>query len=91
MKREKYKAKNGCLPNISTNSKGTIFVILKNHKNAYQKEKIESNEQSKEGIWQNKFMKKGGMPDESKAVEKSTVARIVRKPGLSLLNPSEMD
>ena len=30
-KREKYKAKNRSLRNTSTNSKGTTFVILKNH------------------------------------------------------------
>ena len=28
---------------------------------------------------------------ESKALEKSIVERIVREPGLGLLNPSEMD
>ena len=29
--REKYRAKNGSLRNTSTDSKGTTFVILKNH------------------------------------------------------------
>ena len=49
-KREKNRAKNGSLQNTSTDSKGTTFVILKKpHKRAYQKGKIESSEQSKEG------------------------------------------
>ena len=58
---------------------------------ARQKGKTESNEQSKEGRRPNKFMEKGGMPDRVKAFEKSIVERIVRKPGLGLLNSSEMD
>ena len=52
----------------------------KPHKHAYQKGKIESNEQSKE---------RG--QTEPKAFEKSIVERIVREPGLGFLNPSEMD
>ena len=32
--REEYRAKNGSLRNISTDSKGTTFVILKNHTSA---------------------------------------------------------
>ena len=47
MEKEKYRAKNGSLRNTSTDSKGTAFD--KSHKRAYQKGKIESNEQSKEG------------------------------------------
>ena len=45
--REKYRAKNGSLLNTSTESKGAAFD--KPHKRAYQKGKIESSEQSKEG------------------------------------------
>ena len=48
-KKEKYRAKNGFLRNTSTDSKGTTFVNLINHASAYQKGKIEFNEQSKEG------------------------------------------
>ena len=49
-KREKYRAKNGSLWNTSTDSKGTNIVDFdKPTKRAYQKGKIESNEQSKEG------------------------------------------
>ena len=44
----KYRAKNGFLWSISTDSKEAAFVILMNHaKRAYQKGKIESHEQSK--------------------------------------------
>ena len=87
MKREKYRAKNGCLPNISTNSKGTIFVILKNHKHAYQKEKIESNEQSKEGVWQSKFMKKSGMPDRVESGRKINCSKNRPKARLEFVKP----
>ena len=49
MKREN-RAKNGSLRDTLTDSKGTTFVILKNHANAsIRKERLESNEQSKEG------------------------------------------
>ena len=33
-KRKKYRAKNGSLQNTSTDSKGTTFMILKNHTSA---------------------------------------------------------
>ena len=40
-KREKNRAKNGCLRNTSTDSKGTTFVILINHTSApVRKEKL---------------------------------------------------
>ena len=48
--REKCRAKNGSLQNTLADSKGTAFVILKKTcKRTYQKGKIESSEQSKEG------------------------------------------
>ena len=47
--REEYRAKNRSLRNTSTDSKGAAFVILIDHASTYQKGKIESNEQSKEG------------------------------------------
>ena len=47
--KEKYRAKNGSLQNISTDSKEMTFCNFdKLCKHAYQKGKIESNEQSKE-------------------------------------------
>ena len=50
MEREKYRAKNESLRNTSTDSKRNSFSDFdKPHKRAYQKEKIEFNEQSKEG------------------------------------------
>ena len=48
-KKEKYRAKNGSLSNTLTDSKGTTFVVLINYGSVpIRKEKIESNEQSKE-------------------------------------------
>ena len=35
--------------------------------------------------------KRAGCQTESKALEKLIVERIIREPGLGLLNPSEMD
>ena len=62
----------------------------KPHQRAYHKEKIESNEQSKEGASQNEFMEKSGMPDKVESFRESMVARIVRVPSLGLLNSSEI-
>ena len=86
-------AKNGSLRNTSMDSKGAAFCDFdKPQKRAYQKGKMESNEQSKEGD-QSKSVcgKRAGCQTESKAFEKSIVDRIVRDPGLGFLNPSEMD
>ena len=91
--REKYRAKNGSLRNTSTDSKKNDSCDFeKPHRRASQKEKIESNEQSKEEGQPKSVCGKGqGCQTESKALEKSIVERIVREPGLGLLNPSEMD
>ena len=60
--REKYRAKNGSLRNILTDSKGAAFV--KNHTSApVRKERLSPT--SKEAS-RNKFVEKGRMPDESK-------------------------
>ena len=64
----------------------------KPHKCAYQKGKIESNEQSKEGGQPKRvYGKERGCQTESKVFEKSIVDRIVQEPDLGLLNPSKMD
>ena len=50
-KGEKYSANNGSLRNTSTDSKGTTFVIWINHASApIKKGKIESKEQSEDGV-----------------------------------------
>ena len=102
--REKYRAKNGSLRNISTDSKGTTFVILIDHRSApIRKEGLSPTSKARREASRNRFVEKGGMPavivlwkragcqTESKALEKSIVDRIVREPDLGLLNPSEMD
>ena len=74
------------------NSKGTTFVILKNHTSALiSKERLSPTSKIRRKASRNEFMEKGGNQTKSKALEKSIVARIVREPGLVLLNPSEMD
>ena len=77
-KRKRYKGKNGSLPDTWTDSKGAAFVILINHASALiRKERLCPR------------AKQGGRPaeincgkdrdarQESKAFEKSIVARIV--------------
>ena len=92
MKREKYSAQNGFLQNTSTDSKGTTFVILENHRSApVRKERLGPTRKARREASRNQFVEKGGCQTESKALEKSIVDRIVREPGLRLLNPSEMD
>ena len=92
--REKYRAKNGSLRNTSTDSKGAVFVILINHASApIRKERLNPTSKAKQrgspaymSLW-----KRAGCQTESKALEKSIVDRIVREPGLGLLNPFEID
>ena len=92
MKREKNRAKNESFRNTSTDSKGTAFVILINHASApIRKERLSPTSKAKREASRNEFMKKGGMPDRVKNFKKSIVDRIVREPGMGLLNPSEMD
>ena len=63
----------------------------KPRKRAYQKGKIESNEQSKGGSQFMSLWKRAGCQTEPKASEKSIVERMVRDPGLGLLNSSEIN
>ena len=90
--REKYRAKNGSLRNTSTDSKGATFVIFINHRSApIRKERLSPSSKARKKASRKEFMQKSGMPDRVKALEKSIVERIVREPGLGLLNQSEMD
>ena len=90
--KEKYRANYGSLRNTSTDSKGTAFVILINHTSApVRKERLSPTSKPRREASQNELMKRAGCQTESKAFEKSIVERIVREPGLGLLNPSEMD
>ena len=65
------------------------FVISINHANTLVRKKRLSPTSKQEGrpaeisLW-----KRAGCQTESKALEKSIVDRIVREPGLGLLNPS---
>ena len=90
--RKKYRAKNGSLRNTSRDSKGTTFVILKNHASApIRKERLSPTSKARREASQNNMWKRAGCQTESKALEKSIVDRIVREPGLGLSNPSEID
>ena len=62
--REKYRAKNESLRNNSTDSKGTAFVILKDHTSApIRKERLSPTSKARTEASRNQFMKKSGMPD----------------------------
>ena len=66
--REKYRAKNRSLQNTSTDSKGTVFVILKNHTSApIRKERLSPTSKARREASQNKFVEKSGMPDRAKS------------------------
>ena len=67
-KREKFRAKNGSLRNTSTDSKGTTFVILKNHASAPAiKEKLSPTSKARREASRNEFVEKGGMSDRVKS------------------------
>ena len=67
-------------------------VNLINHESApIRKKTLSPTSKVKREASRNEFVEKEGCQTESKALEKSIVARIVREPGLGLLNPSEMD
>ena len=66
--REKNRAKNESLRNTSTDSKGAVFVILKNHTSApIRKERLTPTSKSKREASRNQFVEKGGMPDRVKS------------------------
>ena len=66
--RENYRAKNGSLRNTSTDSKGTTFVILKNHTSApVRKERLSPTSKARREASRNEFVEKGGMPDRVKS------------------------
>ena len=75
---------NGSFRNTLTDLKGATFVILKNHASALVRKAKQGGRPAKIRLW-----KRAGC--QSKALEKSIVARIIREPGLGLLNPSEMN
>ena len=65
-KKEKYRAKNGCLRNTSTDSKGTTFVILINH-TSIRKERLSPTSKARIEASRNEFVERGGMPDRVKS------------------------
>ena len=66
MKEEKNIAKS--LQNTSTGSKGTAFVILKNHRSApVRKERMSPTSKARRKTSRNKFVEEGGMPDRVKS------------------------
>ena len=66
--REKYGAKNGSLRNTSTDSKGTTFVIVENYASApLQKERLIPRSKARREASQNRFPKKGGVPNRVKS------------------------
>ena len=83
-KREKYKAKNRYLQSTSTDSKGTAFVILKNHTGAsIRKERLSPTSKARREASRNEFMEKGGMPDRVKSFGEinSREDRLRARPG----------
>ena len=66
--RENNRAKNGSLCNTSTDSKGTTFVILKNHISVpVRKERLSPMSKARREASRNEFVEKGRMPDRVKS------------------------
>ena len=66
--REKYRAKNGSLQNTLTDSKGTAFVILKNHRSApIRKERLSPTSKARREASRNQLVEKGEVPDRVKS------------------------
>ena len=66
--REKYRAKNGSLRNMSMDSKGTTFVILIDHRSApIRKGRLSPTSKARSEVSRNQFVEKGGMPDRVKS------------------------
>ena len=89
MEREKYRAKNGSLWNTSTDSKGTTFVILIDHRSApIRNERLSPTSKARREASGNEFMEKGGMPDrvESFGEINSRQDRPRARPGFVKLN-----
>ena len=62
--KEKYRAKNRSIQNISTDSKGATFVILKNHTSVpIRKERLSPTSKARREASRNEFIKKGRMPE----------------------------
>ena len=59
---------NRSLRNTSTDSKGTAFVILINHRSApIRKERLNPTSKARREASRNEFMEKGGIPDRVKS------------------------
>ena len=69
MKREKSTGpRTDLLRNTSTDSKGTVFVILINHTNApIRKERLSPTSKARREASRNQFVEKGEMPDRVKS------------------------
>ena len=67
-------------------------MILINYASALiRKERLNPTRKARGEASRNEFVKKSGVPDRVESLKKSIITRIVREPGLDLLNPSEMD
>ena len=61
---DEEREKNESLPNTSTDSKRTTFVILKNHASArVRKEKLSPTSKARREASRKQFVEKGGIPD----------------------------
>ena len=91
-KREKFRAQNGSLRNISTDPKGATFVILKNQASTLIiKERSSPTSKARTEASRNEFVEKVRVPERIESfreVYSSENRRIVR-PGF--VNPSEIN
>ena len=82
--RKKYRAKNGCLRNTSTDSKGAAFVFLINHISVpITKGRLSPTSKAKREASRNEFVKRAGCQTESKSFREidSKQDRLRARPG----------
>ena len=77
--------------NNLANSKGVTFVTFRKHANTLNKKRLIRSKEARGEASQNKPVKKARFQTQSKALEKSRVARIICEPSLGLLNLSKTD
>ena len=74
-------AKNGSLRYTLTDSKGSTFVILQNSASApVSKERLSPTSKARIKAGRNKIVENGGMPTESKVLERLRVAKTSEIP-----------
>ena len=86
--REKYRAKNGSLQNTSTDSEGTAFVILIDHKTSpIRKKRLSHTSKVRREASRNKLVEKSGMPDKVESFREINGSKDCLRARLGFVKP----